>query len=66
MTWGVIQSALAAVLLLAGGLNVLQTASIAAALPFAIIMIVMSFSLVKGLKSEVEVQRGNKRSTYLS
>ncbi|NWQ41738.1 BCCT family transporter [Bacillus sp. EB106-08-02-XG196] len=53
MTWGVIQSALAAVLLLAGGLNVLQTASIAAALPFAIIMIVMCFSLLKGLKSEV-------------
>lgn len=62
MTWGVIQSALAAVLLLAGGLNVLQTASIAAALPFAIILVVMCFSLVKGLNSEVEVQRGNKRS----
>ena len=61
MTWGVIQSALAAVLLLAGGLNVLQTASIAAALPFAIILIVMCFSLLKGLKSEVEVQRGSKR-----
>ncbi|MCM3691998.1 glycine betaine uptake BCCT transporter [Neobacillus niacini] len=66
MTWGVIQSALAAVLLLAGGLNVLQTASIAAALPFALIMVVMCFSLVKGLKSEVEVHRGNKRSSYPS
>ncbi|WHY00223.1 BCCT family transporter [Neobacillus sp. DY30] len=66
MTWGVIQSALAAVLLLAGGLNVLQTASIAAALPFAIILVVMCFSLVKGLKSEVEVQRGNKRSVHHS
>jgi glycine betaine transporter len=61
MTWGVIQSALAAVLLLAGGLNVLQTASIAAALPFTIILVVMCFSLRKGLKSEVEVQRGSKR-----
>ena len=61
MTWGVIQSALAGVLLLAGGLNVLQTASIAAALPFTIILIVMCFSLRKGLKSEVEVQRGSKR-----
>lgn len=66
MTWGVIQSALAAVLLLAGGLNVLQTASIAAALPFAIIMIVMCFSLLKGLKGEVDVQRGNKRSVHHS
>lgn len=61
MTWGVIQSALAGVLLLAGGLNVLQTASIAAALPFTIILIVMCFSLRKGLKSEVEIQRGSKR-----
>ena len=39
VTCGIIQSALAAVLLLAGGLNVLQTASIAAALPFTIILI---------------------------
>lgn len=66
MTWGVIQSALAAVLLFAGGLNVLQTASIAAALPFAIIMVVMCFSLMRGLKNEVEVQRGNKRSVQHS
>jgi glycine betaine transporter len=62
MTWGVIQSALAGVLLLAGGLNVLQTASIAAALPFAIILIIMCFSLLKGLKSEMAVQRSGKRS----
>lgn len=61
VTWGVIQSAVAAVLLLAGGLNVLQTASIAAALPFAFIMIVMCFSLLKGLKSEIEGQRSKKR-----
>ncbi|USK59852.1 glycine betaine uptake BCCT transporter [Peribacillus asahii] len=63
MTWGVIQSALAAVLLLAGGLDVLQTASIAAALPFAIIMLAMSYSLLTGLKNEAKIQRGNKRST---
>lgn len=65
VTWGIIQSAVAAVLLLAGGLNVLQTASIAAALPFAIILIVMCFSLHKGLKSELEIQKGNKRSGHL-
>ncbi|WP_010677371.1 glycine betaine uptake BCCT transporter [Bacillus timonensis] len=63
VTWGVIQSALAAVLLLAGGLEVLQTASIAAALPFAIILVIMCFSLLKGLKSEAEVQRGTKSNT---
>ncbi|WP_370576296.1 BCCT family transporter [Neobacillus niacini] len=53
-------------MLLVGGLNVLQTASIAAALPYAIIMVIMCFSLVKGLNSEVEVQRGNNRSEYHS
>ncbi len=68
IAWGIIQSALAAVLLLAGGLNVLQTASIAAALPFAIIMLVMSYSLLKGLKSEAELQKskGSKRTTHSS
>ena len=63
MTWGIIQSALSAVLLIAGGLEVLQTASIAAALPFAIIMLAMCYSLLTGLKKEVELQRGNKRNT---
>jgi glycine betaine transporter len=66
MTWGVIQSALAAVLLIAGGLNVLQTASIAAALPFAIIMVVMCYSLLRGLKNELEVQRSSKRTVHHS
>ncbi|OCA88008.1 glycine/betaine ABC transporter permease [Bacillus sp. FJAT-27225] len=64
MTWGVIQSAVAAVLLLAGGLNVLQTASIGAALPFTFILLAMSYSLLKGLEKEMESQpqRGAKRS----
>ncbi|TDQ33789.1 glycine betaine uptake BCCT transporter [Aureibacillus halotolerans] len=53
VTWGVIQSAVAAVLLFAGGLEVLQTASLIAALPFALIMVLMCFSLLKGLKSEL-------------
>ncbi|MGM7723442.1 BCCT family transporter [Metabacillus sp. Hm71] len=66
VTWGVIQSALAAVLLLAGGLNVLQTASIAAALPFAIIMVIMSYSLLRGLKNEVHLQRSGNRGAKQS
>ncbi len=60
MTWGIIQSAVAAVLLISGGLEVLQTASIAAAFPFAIIMIFMCYSLLKGLQSELEIQPSNK------
>lgn len=55
--WGIIQSAAAAVLLWSGGLAALQTASIIAAFPFAIIMIVMIFSLVKALNKEKKVKR---------
>src|SRR5690554_2905220 len=39
ITWGVLQSSIAAVLLLSGGLQGLQTAAIVAAAPFALIMV---------------------------
>jgi len=61
MTWGIIQSALAAVLLLSGGLTVLQTASIVVAFPFAIIMLFMCYSLLKALNSELEIQTRKKK-----
>lgn len=52
ITWGIILSLVSTVLLLSGSLEALQTASIAAAFPFAIIMVCMCFSLIKGLESE--------------
>jgi glycine betaine transporter len=52
LTWGIIQAAAASVLLFSGGLNALQTASFAAALPFTIILIFMMFSLYKAFKNE--------------
>ncbi|HEX7063819.1 MAG TPA: BCCT family transporter [Bacillales bacterium] len=66
MTWGIIQSAVAAVLLWAGGLNVLQTASLAAAFPFAIIMAIMCWSLLKGLRSEFEEQKEERKKSSRS
>ncbi|SDY78225.1 glycine betaine transporter [Evansella caseinilytica] len=51
-TWGIIQSSTAAVLLLSGGLDALQTAAIIAAFPFTFIMIFMCFSLVRALRAE--------------
>ena len=39
-------------LMMAGGLKVLQIASIAAAFPFAIVMIFACFSLLKVLKTD--------------
>ncbi len=50
--WGIIQSATAAILLWSGGLDALQTASIIAAFPFAIIMIFMIISLLRALRAE--------------
>ncbi|WP_430786210.1 glycine betaine uptake BCCT transporter [Virgibacillus flavescens] len=51
-TWGIIQSSAAAVLLWQGGLGALQTASIIAALPFTVIMILVVFSMLKSFKEE--------------
>ncbi|MBP2077069.1 glycine betaine uptake BCCT transporter [Oceanobacillus polygoni] len=52
VTWGVIQSAIAAILLWSGGLGALQMASIIAAFPFIFIIIFMAISLTKSLKEE--------------
>ncbi|MBO8155406.1 MAG: BCCT family transporter [Bacillaceae bacterium] len=51
-SWGIIQSAAAAVLLWQGGLSALQTASIIAAFPFTIVLILIVFSLMKCFKEE--------------
>ncbi len=50
--WGVISGAVAAVLMLAGGLSALQTASIVAGLPIAVIVLLMIYGMVKTLKKE--------------
>ncbi|MBB6454760.1 choline/carnitine/betaine transport [Salirhabdus euzebyi] len=50
--WGVLQAAIAAVLIISSGLQGLQTASLISALPFTIIMLIMCVSLYKALKKE--------------
>ncbi|CDO02376.1 Glycine betaine transporter OpuD [Oceanobacillus picturae] len=52
--WGLLQSCAAAVLLWQGGLEALQTASIIAAFPFAIIMILVVASLIKSFRAEAK------------
>ena len=54
MLWGVVQSAMAIGLLIAGGLKPLQTISIAAAFPFIIIMFAAMASIVKALGRDKE------------
>jgi choline/glycine/proline betaine transport protein len=55
--WCVLEGVVAAVLLLAGGLAALQSATIASALPFSLIMLVLVWSLLKGMQSDVALQQ---------
>ena len=52
IVWGLGEGFVAAVLLLAGGLKALQTASIAAALPISVILIFMAYGLLKSLSED--------------
>ncbi len=61
--WGLVQALLAFALLIAGGLKALQTASIAAAFPFAIVMIAACFSLMKALNEEFGDKKSSKKVT---
>ncbi|KUP23971.1 BCCT family transporter [Paenibacillus sp. DMB5] len=61
LTWGILQSAIAVVLLISGGLSGLQTASIVAALPFAIVLMGMCFSLLRALQAEDKERRQREK-----
>lgn len=51
--WCALQGLVAAVLLLTGGLTALQSVTIATALPFSLIMVVLVWALFKGMKSDL-------------
>ena len=53
--WGFGEGAVAAVLLASGGLSALQTASLAAGLPFSFIMFVMMWGLMRSLSQEPSI-----------
>jgi choline/glycine/proline betaine transport protein len=50
--WAVMEGLVAAALLMGGGLTALQSASIATGLPFTFILLIMVYSLHKGLQQE--------------
>lgn len=52
VSWAVFEGAIAAVLLIGGGLTALQTASIATGLPFAFVLLLLCYTLWVGLASE--------------
>ena len=50
--WALMQGVVASVLLLAGGLQALQTAAIASAMPFLLVMLLICFGLFKALQDD--------------
>lgn len=54
LLWGFMEGGVAALLVIAGGLKALQTASLTAALPFTVILFFMCYNLVRALKTELE------------
>lgn len=60
--WGVLVSAIAAVLLYTGGLEALQTASLISALPFAVVLILLIFAIVKLLQfDQIPIKKAELR-----
>src|SRR5699024_1560343 len=59
--WAVSIGAVASVLMYGGGLNALQTAVTISGLPFAVILLVMAYSLFKGVREDYEEDLRRKR-----
>ena len=53
--WAIMEGAIAAVLLLGGGLGALQTAAVSSGLPFAAVLIVMCWSMRKAFNEELDL-----------
>ncbi|WP_394220063.1 BCCT family transporter [Halobacillus trueperi] len=58
--WGILMAAIAGVLLVAGGLDALQTASLVSALPFTVIIILFVYAFTKMIRKEPLPERRKK------
>ena len=54
--WAVSEGAVAATLLLAGGLRALQAASLTSGLPMAVLLILMAFGIFRALRADVDTE----------
>lgn len=63
VVWGILQSAIAAILLSVGGLAAIQNTIIIAALPFSFVMLLMVWSLLKALKGDARLMAGKKKAS---
>ncbi|MGO2392422.1 MAG: BCCT family transporter [Halomonas sp.] len=57
MFWAIIEGLIAIVLLIGGGLTALQAGVTATAIPFSIVMLLMCYSIIKALNSELRLIR---------
>ncbi|WP_249664537.1 BCCT family transporter, partial [Lysinibacillus sp. D4B1_S16] len=53
LVWGILMASISGVLLYTGGLDALQTASLIAALPFTVILLLLMISYIKMTKDEI-------------
>ncbi|SHE96040.1 BCCT family transporter [Alkalibacter saccharofermentans] len=59
--WAVMEGVVAAALLIGGGLTALQTASVLTGLPFAIILLLLIYSLNAGFSQEYEIEEAVRK-----
>ena len=57
--WAVMEGAIAAILLLGGGLAALQTVTVSSGLPFAAVLLLMIWSLYKAFDEELDLLEGH-------
>ena len=57
--WATMEGIIAAVLLLGGGLLALRTAVVATGLPFAVVLLVLGVSLVRGMAQDRDREKGS-------
>ena len=62
MFWAISKGAVAVVLLLAGGLQALQAGAVSTGLPFAVVLVVASISLLRGLSQDEGRPRRRRRA----
>ncbi len=62
IVWGVLVAAIALSLLLAGGLNAVQTATIVFALPFALVLVLMAISVTLAIRHDWDEEQKRERA----
>lgn len=62
IVWGVLVSAIALSLLLAGGLKAVQTATIVFALPFAVVLLLMALAVTRAIREDWEAEQRRERA----